>query len=38
VLAGSLTKFNIYSPERWEQEQKRTAGDNYGDMMRRIGI
>ncbi|MSU49983.1 MAG: mraZ, partial [Opitutus sp.] len=38
VLAGSMTKFNIYSPARWEQEEKRTAGDNYGEMMRRAGI
>jgi MraZ protein len=38
VLVGSLTKFNIYSPTRWEQEKARTSGDNYGDLMRRFDI
>lgn len=38
VLVGSLTKFNIYSPARWEKVEQRTAGENFGDLMRRIGI
>jgi MraZ protein len=38
VLAGSLTKFNIYSPSRWQQEEARTAGENFGDLMRRLDI
>jgi MraZ protein len=38
VLVGSLTKFNIYSPARWEQEEARTAGENFGDLMRRLDI
>ncbi len=38
VLVGSLTKFNIYSPSRWEKVQARTAGENFGDLMRRMGI
>lgn len=38
VLVGSLTKFNLYSPDRWEKVQQRTAGENFGDLMRRIGI
>lgn len=38
VLVGALTKFNIYSPTRWEQEQARTAGENFGDLMRRLDI
>jgi MraZ protein len=38
VLVGSLAKFNVYSPARWEKVQARTAGDNYGDVMRRLGI
>lgn len=38
VLAGSLTKFNIYSPARWQQEETRTAGENFGDLMRRLDI
>jgi MraZ protein len=38
VLVGSLTKFNIYSPARWQQEEQRTAGENFGDLMRRLDI
>jgi MraZ protein len=38
VLVGSLTKFNIYSPARWEKVEARTSGENFGDLMRRIGI
>ena len=38
VLVGSLTKFNIYTPARWEQEEQRTAGENFGDLMRRLDI
>ncbi len=38
VLVGSLTKFNIYSPARWLQEETRTAGENFGDLMRRLDI
>lgn len=38
VLVGSLNKFAIYSPERWQKVQARTAGENFGDLMRRIGI
>jgi MraZ protein len=38
VLVGSLTKFNVYSPARWDKVQARTAGDNFGDIMRRLGI
>jgi len=38
VLVGSLTKFNIYNPSRWEQEKARTAGENFGDLMRRLDI
>lgn len=38
VLVGSLTKFNIYSPARWQQEEARTAGENFGDLMRRLDI
>lgn len=38
VLVGSLNKFAIYSPERWQKVQQRTAGENFGDLMRRIGI
>ena len=38
VLVASFTKFNIYSPARWQQEETRTAGENFGDMMRRLDI
>lgn len=38
VLVGSLTKFNLYAPARWEKVEARTAGENFGDLMRRIGI
>lgn len=38
VLVGSLTKFNIYNPVRWQQEESRTAGENFGDLMRRLDI
>jgi MraZ protein len=38
VLVGSLNKFAIYSPELWQKVQTRTSGENFGDLMRRIGI
>lgn len=38
VLVGSLNKFSIYSPTQWDKLQQRTAGENFGDLMRRIGI
>ncbi len=38
VLVGSLNKFAIYSPARWDKVEQRTSGENFGDLMRRIGI
>jgi len=38
VLVGSLTKFAIWSPARWEKLEARTSGEHLGDLMRRIGI
>ena len=38
VLVGSLTKFNIYNPARWQQEEAKTAGQNFGDLMRQLDI
>ena len=38
VLAGSLTKFNIYSPERWQQEDTGAGNEDFGDPMRRLDI
>ena len=38
ILVGTLTKFNLYAPARWEKVEARTAGENFGDLMRRLGI
>ena len=38
VLVGSLTKFNIYNPARWQQEEARSAGEHFGDLMRQLDI
>ena len=38
VLVGALIKFNVYAPARWEKVMARTAGENFGDIMRRLGI
>ncbi|MSU24728.1 MAG: mraZ [Opitutus sp.] len=38
VLVGSLTKFNLYAPARWTKVETRTSGENFGDLMRRLGI
>lgn len=38
VLVGSLTKFNVYAPSRWTKVEARTSGENFGDLMRRIGL
>jgi MraZ protein len=38
VLVGSLSKFNLYSPARWQKVEARTSGENFGDIMRRLGI
>ena len=38
VLVGSLTKFAIWSPDRWQKLETRTTGEQLGDLMRRIGI
>ena len=38
ILVGGLTKFNIYNQERWTKVEARTSGENFGDLMRRIGI
>ena len=38
VLVGSLTKFNLYNPARGQQEEARTAGGNFGDLMRKLDI
>jgi MraZ protein len=38
VLCGMGDTFNILSPSRWTDLQRATAGENFGDMMRRIGL
>jgi MraZ protein len=38
LLVGALTKFNIYAPSRWGKVEARTSGENFGDLMRRLGI
>jgi MraZ protein len=38
VLSGMGDTFNILSPARWTEMKRRTAGQNFGDMMRRLGL
>jgi MraZ protein len=38
VLVGTMTKFHIYSPARWQQEESATAGQNFADVMREIDL
>lgn len=38
VLVGTLTKFNVYSPERWREVEERTSAESDLDIMRRMGI
>ena len=38
VLAGSLSKFAIWSPERWDVKGRRMDSQTYRDLMRRAGI
>ena len=38
VLVGAMSKFNLYAPARWAKVETRTSGENFGDLMRRLGI
>ena len=38
VLSGMGDTFNILSPARWAEMKRATEGENFGDMMRRIGL
>ncbi len=38
VLVGTLTKYHIYSPERWAKEEEATAGENFGSFMRELNL
>lgn len=35
-LVGTMTKFGIWSPQRWESLNERTSGETFGDLMQRI--
>ena len=37
-LIGMGDTFNIMTPARWTQFKRATAGENFGEMMRRIGL
>jgi MraZ protein len=36
VLVGTMTRFAIWSPERWDQVNGRTSGETFGDLMRQL--
>lgn len=36
VLVGTMTRFAIWSPERWEIMNSRTTGDAFGELMREL--
>ncbi|HUG10104.1 MAG TPA: mraZ [Opitutaceae bacterium] len=38
VLVGTMTKFGIWSPDRWAQVQSRASDDGLAALMHRIGI
>jgi len=38
VLVGSLTKFAIWSPQRWEETEGDISGAAYDEGMRRLGL
>ncbi|MBL9201789.1 MAG: mraZ [Opitutaceae bacterium] len=38
VLIGSLTKFHVYSPDRWQQLRTRVGGGKMGEAMRHLDI
>jgi len=38
VLCGMGDTFNIMSPARWDEMERVTSGENFGDMMRRVGL
>jgi MraZ protein len=38
VLVGTMTKFGIWSPERWTSVDPQTGGENLGFLMKQIGI
>lgn len=38
VLVGTMTKFGLWSPERWAAIDPERNGDNIGDLMKRVGL
>lgn len=38
VLVGTLSKFNIYSQDRWAAVEQRTSSETAAEIMRRMGI
>lgn len=38
VLVGTMTKFGIWSPDRWESVDPEKNGDNLGDLMKKVGL
>ena len=38
VLVGTMTKFGLWSPERWATIDPERNGDNLGDLMKRVGL
>lgn len=36
VLVGTMTRFAIWNPERWEVMNSRTEGESFGDLMRKL--
>ena len=38
VLSGGLSKFNVYSPERWAATVQKSSPATQADFMRRFGI
>ncbi len=38
VLVGTMTKFSIWSPERWDPVDPQSSGEDLGSLMREIGL
>ena len=38
VLVGTMTKFSIWSPDRWSPIDPRASGEDLGGLMKEIGL
>ncbi len=38
ILVGTMTKFSIWSPDRWRPVDPRTSGEDLGGLMKEIGL